>query len=385
MRRGTFPLAAGAVLAGLALLAPSTVRAQEKDKFETVKFDTFDGVELKGAFWPSTKGKKGPVAILLHKVGARSKDQGWKELAEDMHKAGFAVLSFDFRGHGESTTVGKQFWTNRMNQYVKRKAGSTVPTTVSVNDFPAGYLPNLVNDITAAKRYIERRYNDSGECNCSNIVLVGAEDGATLGALWLASETKRHRVIPVGLIGQKNEKPESKDVAACVWLNMANRIGPAMPITAGLNVNPQLPGWIKEAGNTMTAKIPMAFVYGEKDTASAASALKLARIIRGPNYDPKKKVDANNELKGTVAYGVPEVKLVGARLLTDPSARVSIVTNYLVGFILDEKKAENEWEKRDNNEALYAWYFPPSRQPVQLNVKGEKHLPPVPLSYFGIR
>src|SRR5712691_7734061 len=103
MRRMTIPLAAGAFLAGLALLTPSTARAQGKKDTETVKFETVDSVDLKGTYWPSTKGKKAPVAILLHKIGGKSKDAGWSDLAEDLQKAGFAVLAFDFRGHGEST------------------------------------------------------------------------------------------------------------------------------------------------------------------------------------------------------------------------------------------------------------------------------------------
>src|SRR5204863_6624589 len=92
-------------------------------------------------------------------------------------------------------------------------------------DFSRGYLPHLVDDIAAAKRFIERRYNDAGECNAANTVLIGAEDGATLGALWLASETKRYRIIPVGIRGEKNDKPESKDVVACAWLNISPTLG----------------------------------------------------------------------------------------------------------------------------------------------------------------
>src|SRR5437763_16666774 len=110
MRRSTISLAAGVLLAGLALLTPSTARAQPKKDTETVKFETVDAVDLKGTYWPSTKGKKAPVAIMLHRIGGKSKEAGWAELAEELQKAGFAVLAFDFRGHGESTSVGAAFW-----------------------------------------------------------------------------------------------------------------------------------------------------------------------------------------------------------------------------------------------------------------------------------
>src|SRR5207247_5050711 len=94
------------------------------------------------------------------------------------------------------------------------------PDTIALRDFSPKYLPHLVDDIAAAKRFIERQ-NDNNDCNASNVVLIGAEDGATLGAIWLASETKRHRIIPVGRGGEENAKPESKDVAACVGLNVS--------------------------------------------------------------------------------------------------------------------------------------------------------------------
>src|SRR5437867_3225372 len=146
-----------------------------------------------------------------------------------------------------------------MNATVRRKPGLELPKSVSHLDFPVAYLPNLVNDIAAAKRFIERRYNDAGECNGSNIVLIGAEDGATLGTLWLASETRRYRILPVGIAGQKAERPESKDVVACVWLNMSNSIGK-------YNVGNALRGWIKDAGNTRDSKVPMAFMFGKDNT-----------------------------------------------------------------------------------------------------------------------
>ena len=37
-----------------------------------VHFETVDQVELSGTFWPSTKGRKAPCVILLHKLGKGS-------------------------------------------------------------------------------------------------------------------------------------------------------------------------------------------------------------------------------------------------------------------------------------------------------------------------
>jgi alpha-beta hydrolase superfamily lysophospholipase len=389
MPRLTTSLAAGVFLAGLALLLPSTATAQEKKNTETVKFETVDAVDLKGTYWPSVKAKKAPVAILLHKIGGKSKDAGWPELAEELQKAGFAVLAFDFRGHGESTSVGAAFWNHPMNQNL-RKPPAAQQTSVDMKTFPATYYPNLVNDIAAAKRFIERRYNDTGECNCSNIVLIGAEDGATLGALWLASETKRYRIIPVGLAGQKNERPESKDVIACVWLSMSESLGSGTvrQYVGGINL---LNKWLRDAGNTkesklsMTAesKIPMAFIYGKKEP-KPDSYVRLVKAIR-PTYVPGNTKPDTDELKGTLEKGI-NTNLAGHKLLVgELDTRERIVDAYLTKFILDEKKGLNEWEKRESSDNAYSWYFPGVRMPVKAAMKGEKYLMPVPLQPFGLR
>ena len=225
MRSGTLlpfvGLAAGLVLSA----SPPRAHGQEQAKFEKIKFETFDSVELQGSYWASTKGKKAPCAILLHKFGGKSHEDGWDDLAEGLQKLGFAVLSFDFRGHGDSTNVGDDFWKNPINQRFIRnyKPGSLKqPTSISQGDFNSMYIPYLVNDIAAARAFLERK-NDNGECNVGNTVLIGAEEGATLGLLWLTFETYRHQVIfPPG---RPSSKPESKDIAACVWLSMNKTMG----------------------------------------------------------------------------------------------------------------------------------------------------------------
>jgi pimeloyl-ACP methyl ester carboxylesterase len=391
MRFFTRPLTAGAILGCLSLLVPAGLPAQdkkeekkddEKKTYETVRFNTVDQVELKGSYWPSTRGKKGPVAILLHRIGGQSNGDGWKDLAEDLQKAGFAVLSFDFRGHGASINVAPQFWSHPMNQNIPHKLGPKLPETISLADLQKtpGYLPNLVNDIAAAKRYLERRYNDSGECNLSNLVLIGSEDGATLGALWLATETKRYRLTQnLGGPVMKANNPESKDVVACVWLNMSNTLGGKVPATY-LNV------WLREAGNSQGSKVPMAFIFGKQDEKAEKEALKYVKAIR-PMYDPKKP--PKDDLRGTFEYGVPETKLVGSKLLTgELSTREDIIKKYFDGFIFDEKKGLNEWENRESEKANYGWYLPSLRMPILSSVplrvtpQGDKIYPGVPVQSF---
>src|SRR5262249_50434133 len=86
-----------ASLAWFGMQQPSAAADKER-----VKFDTWDQVEIHGTFYPGSKGNKSPCALLLHPIGANSQMQGWDELASSLQKEGFAVLTFDFRGHGDS-------------------------------------------------------------------------------------------------------------------------------------------------------------------------------------------------------------------------------------------------------------------------------------------
>lgn len=74
--------------------------------FERVWFDASDGIGLVGWWMPSSAARG--VVIFLHGYGD-SKDQSLP-LAPFLHRAGYHVLAFDFRAHGESggdhTTVG---------------------------------------------------------------------------------------------------------------------------------------------------------------------------------------------------------------------------------------------------------------------------------------
>ena len=68
-----------------------------------------------------------------------------------------------------------------------------MPQVIDASRFPNKYFFQLVNDVAAAKSFLDSR-NDSGELNSSDIYVVGAGEGATIGALWMASEFSRKRI-----------------------------------------------------------------------------------------------------------------------------------------------------------------------------------------------
>jgi pimeloyl-ACP methyl ester carboxylesterase len=64
------------------------------------RFTTKDGVEIIGSMWMPQQ-EVSPGVILLHMLGHDRHD--WDSFAERLLNQGYAVVSIDLRGHGEST------------------------------------------------------------------------------------------------------------------------------------------------------------------------------------------------------------------------------------------------------------------------------------------
>jgi dienelactone hydrolase len=83
------------VIAVLALISFS--RAAEVQK-KDLDIKAPDGANLKGTYF--SPGKKGPAILLLHQCNMNR--HAWDGLGNDLASAGFHVLTFDFRGFGDS-------------------------------------------------------------------------------------------------------------------------------------------------------------------------------------------------------------------------------------------------------------------------------------------
>src|SRR5207237_1408953 len=132
----------------------------------------------------------------------------WISLAKALEKEGYAVIRFDFRGHGDSTTVKPGvpgpvgmaipgFWDHKENQFGIKGFNPNVARkgTIDAKQFNPGYHSVMVNDIAAVKAFLDQK-NDEGACNSANLILIGAKEGATLAALWLNSEYHRYKLVP---------------------------------------------------------------------------------------------------------------------------------------------------------------------------------------------
>ena len=385
-------------LALLIALVPSRC-ANGQGKGDAVHFDTADGVKIEGTYWASDKGKKAPVVILLHdfhpKTGGSSQDDGWNSLAAALNKDGFAVLQFDFRGFGKSTTVDPtKFWTLPHNKYVKVAGFNPLkpPESIGHGDFANNYYPALANDVAAARAFLDRK-NDGGELNTSSIVLIGAGDGAAIGALWLATDLHRKRGVFLGMgvpipdarFIKFDATYDGKDVKCAVWLDISSRVPGSTVPTRKL---------IEETGKVN--KVPMAFLYGKGNKDSDQVALSCMKAIAGSSY---KRGESPKDYPLCGDKDI-DTKLTGSKLLQkNLDTEKWIVTGYLDAhrFFMQQKPDDEtpmkkhlkeEWRERDWTKSRYYWLFPgvTPALPQVVPAKNDNDMAPLllPLGKFGI-
>ena len=329
-------------------LASSGVTAQNEAKdaanVDDVSFPTVDGITLRGKFYRGPKMPKPvPVVILLHNVGGSetSNHANWIALAKEL-QSDFAVLAFDFRGHGRSTTVDPQLF---LRNIADRKAVPSVTlasATIDQKSINKLTYPLLCNDIAAAKTYLERFKNDSTECNTQNIFLVGAEQGATLGAIWANSEYYRYKcdITPTGLPRYAGT-PEGKYFTGFMWLSIGQKVGDRTMNIASLSAMP--------------AKFNAApFCWFAKGDTKARD---LAKIVEKTVHSVKK-----TEQPVTAAVGTDDNKFVGVELLS-PSLGVGPEIHKQLKA-LAAKVNDREWEKRDFNKTMSSWRLAPNGPPA---------------------
>jgi hypothetical protein len=303
---------------------------------QAISFMTCDKVTIQGSYYRSDKGKRAPCAILLHPVGENSRMEGWSALAESLQKKGIAVLSFDFRGHGDSTSVEQEFWLDPVNQTLKSFRRKP-KLEISYKDFtlPRHYAM-LLQDIAAARHFLDER-NDAGECNSSNLILIGAESGAALGALWTNVEWGHRRTnTAVPAVTSTKAQYEGEDITCGIWLGMTPTIG-KMRFAAET--------WLR---SPVREKVPMYFLYGEGDKKAATYASHICDGVLRSNRD--------KQMKHTTRHGVKDAKRSGRELLQSPET-LDLIDKYLTTVQTD--RGGNPYTNRDSGRS----------QPVRIPVE----------------
>jgi hypothetical protein len=357
----------------LFLLAPG---ANGQGKSDGVRFDTVDGVRLEGTYYPSNKGAKAPCVLLLHdfdrKNGGTSRTDGWDSLATELQKKGFAVLSFDFRGFGQSTTVSPVFWTAPHNRMLPGARMVKPAMTINYKQFPSSYYRFLTSDVAAAKAFLDGE-NDATQCNSRNLIVIGAGQGATVGLMWMAAEYKRHKVIVgQGLIGpmpiKMTDETAGDDMVCGVWLNLSRTLdGQPVPIN----------NWIQEVGKTR--KLPLVFLFGDKDEAASKESTHFVKLIN-PAYVLGKPV-VDKELQCTGAQGIKNTKLAGSKLLDKELDTEDFIIKAYLDPVM-EKHRFTQWQQRDTKNTVYYWRNALG-SPILAKQKGDSVPIPLPLQVLG--
>jgi pimeloyl-ACP methyl ester carboxylesterase len=326
--RLAYGLMAGSAL--LCLAAPGSAAEGER-----VRFYTWDKVEIHGNFYPGNKGNKSPCAIMLHALGGSTEQDGWAALATKLASSGISVLTFDFRGHGESTAVDPEFWQiNRYNQSLKSFRNGKPREQISYKDFSTlNHWACLVDDIAAAKLFLDRK-NDSGECNSSHVVVIGAESGATLGAMWIASEWRRTKVMNVlGALSTTRNQYEGQDIGCAVFLSISPSIG-----VSNRSFTVPVESWLKNP--VVREKVPMYFLYGEKDLKAAKFSQHLCDNVLHAD-----------KLKNTGKMPLKDTKLAGRELLGKPSLPTEDLIVKYINLVIEARRS-NDWAKRDADRTI---------------------------------
>jgi pimeloyl-ACP methyl ester carboxylesterase len=152
-------------------LAYGDQEPNKKQSGERVIFTSDDGVSLVGSYYKPSIGinNSTPSVILLHMLGS---DRGtWDNFAQKLSQNGYAVLSVDLRGHGESI----------------KQANSTI----SYQSFMPRNFKNMTLDVKAAKKYLA----EERDANPNQISIIGASIGANLALNYAASDQSIKSVI----------------------------------------------------------------------------------------------------------------------------------------------------------------------------------------------
>lgn len=289
-----------------ATLAAGTLLPQDKSAAPPVEgftCETRDGVRIVGDFYPPGRGRgqRGPVVILLHAIGpgrssASRRDFG--SFPRQLQAEGFAVVTFDFRGHGESQTIDpEKYWRDTpLPKAVKDRP----PTKIDCRDFKTQRdFANLACDLVAIKVWINGKNNAKG-CNSHAYSLVGVEQAGLVGLLWSNSELlDATRAADIASVrNNKADRYEGEDLVSVVWLGTPDRLGPTPVDPATLQ------GWLTRLRDR---KVQTLAVVAEGEPASRQFWDRAQNSIRST-----RDKDSFSETRVVRVKGTP---LTGLKLL----------------------------------------------------------------------
>lgn len=156
--------------------APSDASIASPGNSSAVSIQTKDEIFLKGSFFaPKAKKKKNPAALLLHDEGHSREELA--TFAAYLQKRGFAVMTVDLRGHGDSATEETDYESadDKARENLWNLAGRDVEAAAEYLGEQEGVHPTNLSIIgfgSAASLAVRRATTDE---NVRAVVLVDPE------------------------------------------------------------------------------------------------------------------------------------------------------------------------------------------------------------------
>lgn len=349
-------LLSGLFLLGVMVrLSDGSISAQVGKEPEDVAVPTADGLRLSGTWYPGSLGKQADLVIVLHAYGSNTSKGPYATMAKEIQAKGFSVLTFDMRGHGKSTTnrtIGdaKQFVDRNLfpfNTWSGTSTSANAVKSIDVKNFKTNYYPHLLNDVIAARRFVDSR-NDAGECNSGRIHIIADRDAGNLALLWTCLEFTRNGVNPIVPNGVAPNHIAGSDIMSITFLSPKPTTNTGLKnLTNKLLRDKERP----EIGVGIKEKVAMAFVYNTEAEKSTDFASSLFTSYWGL----KPTVKEDKEL-GKYLIEVKGAKLIGIDLMDEKlDTSKSIAT-----FIAATKKKNvngNDWKMR-NATVLEPFVYP---------------------------
>lgn len=312
---------------------------------DVVRLKTGDGLNLWGKWFAGGKGQKSDAVILVHAYGSDSSKGPWEPLAKALQKEGYSVLMFDLRGHGKSADFkvmdsAAAFTMNNYNKYAGFGLNPKLIKEIKRERFSPNYYPFLINDIAAARMFIDQR-NDGKECNAGRVFVIAETNICPLVMMWLTTEFKRCGVGPAVRGAAAKDYLAGRDIAGAVFLSWSTGggVGTSTALTVADRVLKEkcLYSDVERVIEQLRDKVAMAFIFGKEDKGSASEANRwFTSYFRIPvgKKDDKEKVKYIVEVAGAE-------KLTGIKLLEVMESRKFKEETVVMG-----EKKEVEVEKK---------------------------------------
>ena len=318
-RKGsTALLLIAAVLLTAGLSVSSTAWAAEKAAKKTKKNDddpnkipdpedttleTADGVQLAATYYASLKGKQAIPVVLLH--GLKHSRTDFTELAKTLQSQGYAVLTVDLRGHGESK------WPKE-----DRKSDNAKVASMPAPQFSA----MVTQDMQEVKKFLREKNND-GELNIDKLCLVGAEMGAAVAVNFAIADVLQQNANPV----QREDYKLGGFVKALVLLSPETACR-GLPIRAATVRN--------------IPDVAMLLLVGKKDSKAFKDAERFHGMVERDHPEPPTGDDKLD--KQTLFFGKLDTSVQGAKLL-EPNLNVPAIISDFFQRRLVKNPAAKEW------------------------------------------